>query len=448
MTEHTIQGPKGGIFGLPSALAFQSDPLGFLTRAAHDYDDIIHFAFGQRQVYLITHPDYIHEALVKHYDKLTKWSGYQHISEKAWGKALINYEGEEWKQERRLVSPAFHVKRIRAYRDLMVRHTCTMFERWKAGGEFELDHEMTTVTMGIICEILFDIKDIEQDAAEVSEALTVVLDMFIHEGVALFPVPDWVPTPRNLRENRAMKVTDQFISGIIAERRKSGEDRGDVLSALLHAVDEGDGVQLTDQQVRDELMGLFIAGHETTATALTWALYLLAKHPEIQQKLYEHVAGIVKGDGPTLDDLTALTYTNQVVMETLRLYPPAWSMFIRDVHEDLIFGELTVPKGGILYISPWVMHHDPRYWQDPQRFDPDRFEGEYSDRLPKFAYLPFGGGPRVCAGNHMAMMEAQIILAMMVEQYQFEPLSDREVLPDPRFTVHPKNGLHLKVTKR
>jgi cytochrome P450 len=218
---------------------------------------------------------------------------------------------------------------------------------------------------------------------------------------------------------------------------------------LLHAVDEDDGATFNDEEIRDQLLGLFVAGHETTAVLLTWTLYLLAKHPEIQEKLYQHVCSQMQGDVPSLEDLEAMTYTDAVLNESMRLYPPAWSLFVRQVVEPLQVGEYTLDVGKLVYISPWVMHHDKRWWQNPEQFDPSRFEGDWKAQRPNFAYMPFGGGSRVCVGSHLAEMEVEVILATMVKHFIFELSEPNQIAkPDAKFTVHPEGGMKLKVRSR
>jgi cytochrome P450 len=449
LSQELVTGPKGGIFGLKNLAEFQRDTLGFLSRTAHDYGDIIKFPFGPYTFYILKHPDYIHEALINQGKKLQKWSRQTHVWEKAIGHASFTTEGDFWRRQRRLLQPAFHTQRIKNYVQIVIDHSQRMFDNWQEGGEYEIAHQMSLTTMGIISQILFDLKDVLRDSAELCEAMVVIFEMMTIETIALFPVPDWVPTPRNLKENRAMKVFEDFTLNIIAERRASGQDRGDVLSSLLLAVDEEeDGGQMTDRQAADEIKSLFGAGHETTAMTLTWALYLLAQHPDIQDKLFAHVTAILGGRTPTLEDLETLTYTDQVIKESMRLYPPAWSLMGREVVEDMPLDGHVIPKGSILLISPWVMHHDPRYFADPQRFDPERFSAENEKSIPKYAYFPFGGGPHVCTGSHLATMEAEVMLAMMIERYRFELVPERPVEPQALITVRPKDGLYLKVTKR
>lgn len=446
-----LPGPKGGIFGLKTALDFQKAPIKFLMHTVHDFpEDIVHWKFGTDDTYLLVHPDYIHEVLVKQSKKIVKWERFRKASAKAAGpKNLVILEGDEWKKARKLSAPAFHTQRIKHYIDLMVKHTLSLVNQWDDGTVYEMGQQMVQGTMGIIGEILFDIPDIEKDATELSEALFVILDMFMIDVTSIMPVPDWIPIPRKIKEKQALKLINDYMMNIIRERRASGEDRGDVLSALILAVDEDGGGTFSDSEIHDQLMALFIAGHETTAVLMTWTLYLLAKNPEIQEKLYEEVSSVMGDSAPNLEDLEAMNLTDRVLKEALRLYPSAWSLFLREVTEEMQLGNHTFPKGAVIYISPWVVHHDPRWWPEPQKFNPSRFEGDWKNRQPAYSYIPFGGGPRVCIGSRMAEMEAEIMLATIVKNFKIELKEpDQVVNAEARFTVQPKDGMHLRVKRR
>lgn len=447
-----LPGPNSGILGIPIALEFQKDPLNFLTKTVHDHqEDIIHWKFGpQYNVYLITHPDYVHELLVKQWRKIRKWERMANVFAKTAGpKNLLIAEGDEWKKIRKMTAPAFHTQRIRKYIEIMERHTKELIAHWEDNSVIDLDAKMTEVSMGVIGEILFDISDIEKDATDLSNALKVMMDMLMFETTSLMPVPDWVPTPRNLKENEAMRFSREYIMNIIRDRRKSGDDTGDVLSALLHVVDEEDGDTFTDSEVHDQLQILFGAGYETTSTLLTWAMYLLSKHPNIQEELYQEVSSVVKSDTPTLEDLAAMTYTDRVLQETMRIYPPAWNLVLREVTEDLILGEDVFPSGALFFVSPWVLHHDPRYWDNPEIFDPKRFEGNWKDTIPNHSYMPFGAGPRVCIGSHLAEMEAEVILATLIKNFRFSLERDMErVEIKTTVSIRPVGGMKLRIHKR
>ncbi len=450
MTEQKAPaGPKGGLFGLGNLFEFQKDTLGFLSKTAHDYGDIIHFRFGPYPMYIIKHPDYIHELLITQNKKLEKWQRQIHVWEKSLGHSSLTTEGEFWRKQRKLLQPAFHSQRIKHYTQIVVDHVQRMFERWGDGTTYEISEELSNVTMGIIAEILFSMKDIHKDAAELNDAILGVMEKTTVETNAMMPLPDWVPSPRNLKENHALKVFEDYIMKIIKTRRAEGEDRGDLLSSMLLTVDEEEGgIRMDDRQVCDEAKGLFAAGHETTAMLLTWTLYALAQYPDVTEKLYQELSTVLQGRAPTWDDLEALDYTEKVLRETLRLYPPAWSLQAREALEDIELGDVTIQKGGVILMSPWVMHHDERFFDDPQRFNPERFEGDYKKRFPTYAYFPFGGGQHVCIGSHLAMMEAKALLAMLTQQYTFELVAHHKVELLALVTVRPKHGVMMKVTKR
>lgn len=450
MANNEISYATSEFFGIKNVLDFQRDSLNFLVGLNEKHEDIIRFKFGpQYDVFLLTHPDYIRELLVKQADRVVKWDRSEHIVSKFAKHNLIILEGDVWKQARRLSAPAFHTKRIREYIQIMVEHTEKLISKWEDGAVYDMQEQMTEVTMGIIGEILFNIKDIEKDAAELSKALFIILEMFMLESTAIMPVPDWVPTPRNLRENQAMKYAQDYLMKIIEERRASGKDYGDMLSALLQAVDEENGASLKDTEVRDMLFSFFTAGHETTAQALTWELGLISKHGDIQDKLYAEISTVMQGSSPSLEDLGRMTYTDKVFQETMRLYPPAWSLFLRQIVEAVELGGNKLPVGALIYISPYVVHRDPRWWENPESFNPERFNEGWKERIPAYAFIPFGGGTRVCIGSHLAEMEAEVILATMLKHFSFELVeTDQEMEIDALFTLHVKNGMPLRVRKR
>jgi len=363
------------------------------------------------------------------------------------GRGTFLLEGDEWKRQHKLVQPAFHTKRIMSYIDTILNHTERMIADWEEGQVYDMAHEMHKVTMATIGEILFNVEDIEKEAGNLADAIAILSDMTVRESSALMPVPDWVPTPRNLKENHAMETLDKFMMDIIKERQQANVDKGDVLSALIDTVDT-EGEKLTDKQIRDELLTLFVAGHETTAGLLAWCFYLLTEHQEIQDKLATEAITTLNGEMPTLETLGTLKYTEQVLLETLRLYPPVWMLPTRSPIEDITIGGHVIPKGSMVFISPWVIHHDPRFFDDPQTFDPDRFSEGYKKRIPSFAFFPFSGGSRVCIGQHLAMMEAQIILSTVIQNFKLELEPDQEIIPQPLVTVALKNGLKIRVHKR
>jgi cytochrome P450 len=263
----------------------------------------------------------------------------------------------------------------------------------------------------------------------------------------LLLVPPWLPTPDNLRLQHTTRRLDRIIYGLIDERRNSPEARDDLLSMLLHAQDEDDGTGMTDKQLRDEVMTLFLAGHETTALALTWAWYLLAQYPDIEAKLADELQAALNGRAPTVADRARLPYTEQVALEVMRLYPPAWAVS-REVVQECAIGGHRIPPNTIVLVSQWVMHRDPRYYEEPDRFNPDRWANDFARRLPKYAYFPFGGGPRVCIGNTFAMMEMTLLLAAIAPQFRFRLVPSQTIKLQPAITLRPEQGIRMTLCRR
>jgi cytochrome P450 len=318
-------------------------------------------------------------------------------------------------------------------------------DRWQSGHTYDIDKEMTSLTMRIITKTLFD-ADVANEAREVGDTVTHILEMTNVRFNTLFLLPYWVPTSMNRELRKAVERLDQLIYGFINERRKSNADKGDLLSMLLMAQDDN-ATRMTDKQVRDEAMTLFGAGHETTAVALTWAWYLLSQHPEVEQKLLDELDLVLGGRTPMLTDLPKLQYTEMVVKEAMRLYPPAWGT-VRENMEDLTLGGYALPKNSITILNFYGIHRDARFFENPNEFRPERFSPENEKLIPKYAYTPFGGGPRVCIGNQFAMMEAKLILATLAPRFRFALAPGQVVKPERVFTLRPKYGMRMVVAER
>lgn len=260
-------------------------------------------------------------------------------------------------------------------------------------------------------------------------------------------IPDWVPTARNRRERRSLAKLDVMLQEMIRTRRESSSDGGDLLSSLLSAVDADDGTRMSDRQLRDEMMTLFLAGHETTANALTWTWYLLSQHPEVEARLLDETRNVLRGRTPTASDLPSLPYSDMVVREAMRLYPPAPG-FAREPIEDVNIGGYVVPKGSLITVSTYALHRDPRFFPDPESFDPERFAPGWEERVPRYAYLPFGGGPRACIGSGFAMMEARLVLSTVAQRFQLRLEPNQQVVPMQLVTVRPKHGIRMRLTRR
>lgn len=447
-------GPKGHLI-LGSLPEFRRDQLGFLPNLIQTYGDVVYFRFLHLPIYLIGSPDYVREVLVNQADKFEKAPLDRDILSKFLGNGLLTSEGSFWRRQRKLAQPAFHAKRIQAYAQVMVAYTRQMLEGWHNGEQRDIDHEMMRLTMFIVSKTLFNADAIttQGNTAEmIGQAVTDLQNVSNNDYQRGMTLPDWLPTADNRKRRHASELFGQYMDKIIADRRATAQDgkitdMGDLLSMLMMAQDD-DGQHMDDRQLRDEVATLFAAGHETTANALTWTFYLLSQHPEVEAKLHQELDQVLLGRAPVLADLQNLPYTQMVVKEAMRLYPPAWILNGRISLEDVVIGGYTIPKGSTIFISPYAMHHLPKFFPDPERFDPERFTPEREKALPKFAYMPFGGGPRVCIGNAFAMMEAPLLLATIAQQYSLQLKSGHQVQKASLITLTPKNGMPMHLQAR
>jgi cytochrome P450 len=433
-------GPKGRHF-LRSPLLSGAGPLVNLPRMASRYGDVAFWRFLHVSTYFFGNPDDIESVLLTSHRSFTKGMGTR-ANPELFGNGLLTSEGDFWLRQRRLSQPAFHRTRIAAYADIMAREADRMLSTWHDGQELDLHREMMQTTLAIATRTLFGV-DLGPKMPIVAQAM----DDFIRQnaGLSIWRLFFKAPTPSRKRFLRGVRALDEIVYGIIRERRASGMGE-DLLSDLLRAQDT-DGTAMTDRQLRDEVMTMLLAGHETTALALSWAWFLLASHPEAQAKLHEELQRVLAGRLPAAADVPQLVYTNRVVRETMRLYPPAWVMS-RRAAEDVNIGEYFVPAGSNVVISPWVTHRDERFFPNPEAFDPDRWSMEFEQSLPKFAYFPFGGGPRICIGNNFALMEAAILLASVAQRFEVSLVPGRKVEPMPSITLRPAHGVHVRLRRR
>ena len=425
--------------------AFVQDTVGFLRTCAREYGDIVTFRTGPQRSFLLNHPDYIEHVLVTDNHRFIKPFAFRRMR-LFLGGGLLSSDGEAWRRRRRLAQPAFHKDRVAAYGALMVAYAQRRLATWNPGDVRDLHEEMMQITYEIVGKTLFD-ADVGDRAADVRSSLAVALEHY-QKLLSSFWIllPDAVPTPANLRLRKALQHLDSAVYRVIDDRQADGTDRGDLLSMLLRARDE-DGGRLSRRQLRDEVMTLMFAGHDTTALTLTWCWYLLAQHAEAEHRLHAELADVLGGRAPTVDDVPSLTYTAMVVNEVLRLYRPAWGI-AREAVEDCQIGGYHVPKGSIVLMSQSVMHRDPRYFEDPDSFRPERWANNLAKRLPKYAYFPFGGGQRLCIGNSFALMESALLIATIAQSYRFELAADRAVEPHAALTLRPKHGMRMVLHKR
>ena len=419
------------------------NPLDYFTKVAREYGDIAGLRVLNFRSIFINQPDLIEEVLVTNARKYSKGRVLR-ANRHVFGEGLLTSEGDFWLRQRRLAQPAFHRARIASYAATMVEYTQRMLNGWRGGEARDAHQEMMRLTLQIVGKTLFD-ADVERDAQDVGKSLELLLEIGANFRRAIF-VPHWLPTPTNLRVKREVAQIEKILYRIIGERRASGRDAGDLLSMLLCAQDE-DGSRMTDRQLRDEAITLFLAGHETTASTLSWTWWLLAQNPAVEAKLHAELDAVLGDPGPSLDDLPKLAYTGHVITESLRLYPAAWGMARLAIEDHEIAG-YPVTKGMGVAMAQWVVHRDSRWYDAPEEFRPERWENDLWKRLPRFAYFPFGGGPRQCIGNVFALMEATLILATIARKFRLRLVANHPVAPLASITLRPRHGVRVILEPR
>lgn len=441
-------GPPGQPI-LGNTVQFQRDPLGFLMRTATDYGDVARYRLGNVTFHQVNHPDGVGRILQDNQRNYIKGDLFDILRQMA-GYGLFTSEGALWLRQRRLMQPAFHRRRISDFGEIMTGQTLDMLSQWEQrpdrGRPLDVAEALTGLTMAIITETMFGAR-LNQDTHAVGQAITLLLDdINFRFQVPFYPSLRW-PTPRNRRALAAMRVVDDVVLGVIEGRRRNGEQRDDLLAMLMEARDEDTGEGMPDKQLRDEVVTIFVAGHETTAVLLTWVFYLLAEHPAVEAELHAELAAALAGRTPTAADAPNLPYTRMIIDETLRLYPPAWITNRQAVAEDEVCGH-RIPVGAVVAVSPYVVHRLPAYWPDPERFDPTRFDPGAAHERPRFAYMPFGGGPHQCIGNNFALLEATLILAAIAQRYRLRLPAGAAVTPRPQATLRPAGGLPMMLEPR
>jgi cytochrome P450 len=422
---------------------YTRDPLEYLTRMQKEYGDVVTMRAYKYRVFFFSHPDAIEEVLVTQARKFEK-GRILRANKRLFGNGLLTSEGDFWLRQRRLAQPAFHRGRVASYGETMVRFAERLLSEWRDGETRDIHAEMMRLTLQIVAKTLFD-AEVDREAREVGKALEAITELN-SDFRRLVLTPPWLPTRQNIRAALATRKLNKIIYRIIAERRAAARDTGDLLSMLLAAQDE-DGSRMNDTQLRDEAITIFLAGHETTAIALSWTWWLLAQHPEVEAKLHDELDTVLTGQSPRFEDLPRLAYTEKVITESLRLYPPAWGM-PRLAIEDVEIAGYTIPKGCGVSVSQWVVHRDPRWYDEPGKFRPERWDGELQKRLPRFAYFPFGGGPRQCIGNTFAQMEAALVLATIAQRFRFRLVPDHPVTPLASITLRPRHGIRVVLEVR
>ncbi|MBW4607919.1 MAG: cytochrome P450 [Hassallia sp. WJT32-NPBG1] len=440
-------GPKGNIL-LGSIPDFVHDPIGTLLKTREQFGDVIELRFGWKPTYVVCHPDGVKQVLQDNQQNYCKGEDYQKMA--FLGQGLVTSDGELWRRQRHVMQPAFHRQRVISFAKTMTDATAEMLQEWQLkflqGEPLNVAAEMVRLTLRIACQTLFS-TDVRDKTDAVGQAIITAADYEKQRVYKLINILQWLPTPQNLRYKQAVRFLDEVVLGIVEERRRLGEDKGDLLSMLLEALDEETGKRISDQQVRDEMVTLFFAGHDTPANALSWTWYLLSKYPEVERKLHAEVVEVLGGRTPTFEDLPNLKYTTMVIEEAMRLYPPAWLISRTAIANDEI-GGYHIPAGSIIQLAPYVTHRHPDFWENPEGFNPERFSPERSANRPRYAYFPFSGGQRGCIGAAFGIMEVKLIVAMVVQAYRLHLVSSHPVELAPSITLRPKHGLLMTLHKQ
>jgi len=442
----TPPGPRGRRWS-GSLKEYGRDTLGFLARCSRDYGDVVAYRLGHQHACLLTHPADIEQVLVADFKTLPKGlkADPQGVLQVLLGEGLLTADGQEWIRRRRIARPAFARENMAGQAvqiaGVMERH----FACWRDGETRDLHRDMTHLAVCVIGDVFLGV-DIRPAFEEINQAVEVAMKE--HSARLLRPIwlPGRVPTPGKMRFRKAMHRFERVIREIIAERQTREHGGEDLLSVWLWGRPPEAGLP-DETRVRDEIATLFLAGHDTTALALSWTLHLLSQNPQTERQLIEQLEAVLGGRPPGLGDLSQLPYLESVLQEALRLYPSSWG-FSRICHEDYEVGGYRIPAGTSILMSPWVTQRDPRFFEDPEAFRPERWQDGLAARLPRFAYFPFGGGPRGCIGYAFGMMEAALILGFMAQRFRFEPVAGHRVQPWPAITLRPRHGLKMIVRRR
>lgn len=437
---HSAPGPKGR-FLLGNLIEISRDWLGFYRRCAVEFGDVVRVRLGHIPIYLVVHPRDIEMVLVTNAANFSKSADYRALA-RVLGKGLLTSEGDFWQRQRGLIQPAFHRQNILTYAAVMTRSARGMLGSWKEDGERNIHDDLMRVTLDIVAQCLFG-AEVSDAAERVGEAMEVVMDRFIMNASQALLFPFDIPVFFAPKEHRAIRELNEIIGDIVQRRRSIDQPRNDLLDMLLR-VRDSDGKPMSDAQLRNEVMTLFLAGHETTAIALSWACYLISQHPEVEAKLAEELSIVLGDHTPTPEDLGQLRYTEMVIKESMRLYPAVWGIG-RRAKAECELGGYRVPAGSNVFLLQWCTQHDARFFPDPERFDPERWREDpvRSGKVPRFAYFPFGGGPRVCVGASFAMMEAMLLLAMIQQNFHLETVPGHPVELLASVTLRPKHGIRM-----
>lgn len=435
-TPHNPPGPTG----LPAVRVVQGlrqNPLHTMHDLAQTYGDIVHIGLGPYRIYLLNHPDYLHEMLVRQAGIMRKPQNLSRPIADFLGNGLLLSEGDYWSQQRRLIQPAFYPRKLPSYADTLVDCIVQELSTWHDGDICDIDHEFMKMTLHMVTRALFH-TEITGTIDEVAEAVKTLQHISYQQGQAAVPLPTWFPLPAHLAKRKAMRLLDKLVTKIICKAQTSQSDDEDLLSMLSAEQ------RLTERQIRDEVMTVLLAGHESTANAITWMCWLLAQHPAAAEKLRAELRQVLNGRLPTADDLKNLPYNAMVVKEALRLYPPAWAL-PRETVEDTEIGGFCIQRGSLLFGVPFLIQRDARYFSEPDKFLPERFADNAERHLPQHVYMPFGGGPRYCVGSTFALLAMQFTLATVYQRCDLRLVAEQPVILDPLLTLRPRYGVHMHI---
>ncbi len=441
--------PKASpLFGLSKEMI--EDTLGLMERLSQEHGEIVRIPLFGIDGYLVSDPELIKIVFQKTERDFVKTPKLFRRLRAALGNGLVTSGGDFWKQQRRMVNPAFHRKSLAQFETIIQRTTQEMLQNWEEkeqkGKTINIAEEMMSLTLYLVVLALFS-TDIREKIEDIGVSLKEIQAYTIHLFWSPLPLPKWIPTPRNLRYLKAIKVMDEIVYGVIQERRENGNPKPDLLAMLMQTVDEESGNSMSDSQLRDEVLTMFIAGHDTTANGLAFTYNLLTQNDRVYQKLEEELASVLENRLPTFADLPKLVYTRMVFEEGMRLFPPVWTVN-RCNRETFNYKGYEFPPNSVFFLSQWITHRNPRFWEKPDEFYPERFAPEESKSRPKFAYFPFGGGPRVCIGTQLALMEGQMILAMTLQKFRMSSVPGQKFTLAPQVTLSPVPGIEVKIQRK
>ena len=428
----------------------QRNPLAFLQHNASEHGDFIHYPLGLWEVFQLNHPDLIEHVLVTNQRNYSKNTVQYNTLAKITGRGLLTSDGRFWRRQRRMIQPAFHRQKVLGWGETMIRATQAMLANWEKAAQanqpLDIDEEMMAVTLNVVGEALLGL-DLQADAGQLTHAVLTMLDYVVYRSQQLVALPLMVPTPRNRRVRDGLQLLDNLIDQAIRDHEQGKANPDTILSQMITAVDRETNERMNRDELRDEVITLLVAGHETAASGLTWLFYLLSQNPNVEAELLAEIDGVLNGRPPTTDDLPNLPTVQRVIAEALRLYPPAWVITRRAIEADTLLGE-AIPANALIIMSPYTLQRHPAFWDNPDQFDPNHFTPEAEQTRPRYAYFPFGGGARLCIGDQFAKVEMGLVVTAVLQKYRLKLLPNHPVVADPLVTIRPKHGLMMTVHRR